>query len=82
MYCVLFQIHNTGYGRSSLTEKDHHCFLNRFVCVKWLTRPILTLNCRLQIEQVSVMESAGGPLVSALRSFFLSFFFLRDPPLC
>ena len=37
------------------------------------TRPILALNCRLQIEQVSVMESAGGPLVLALRSLrFLS----------
>ena len=28
--------------------------------------PILVLNCRLQVEQVNVMESAGGPLVLAL----------------
>ena len=38
-----------------------------------MTRPILALNCRLQVEQVNVMESAGGPLVLALRSLrFLS----------
>ena len=37
------------------------------------TRPILALNCRLQVEQVNVMVSAGGPLVLALRSLrFLS----------
>ena len=86
MYCVLFQIHNTCYGCLSLTnENDHHCFLNRFMCVKWLTRPILALNCRLQIEQVIVMESGGGPLVLALRSLrFLSasqiLFFLEIRP--
>ena len=34
---------------------------------------ILALNCRLQLEQVIVMESAGGSLVLALRSLcFLS----------
>ena len=39
--------------------------------VSWLTRPILALKYWLQAEQVSVMESAGGPL--ALRSLrFLS----------
>ena len=27
----------------------------------------LALNCRLQVEQFSVKESAGGPLVLALR---------------
>ena len=59
-------------GRSSLTEADHHYFLNRFMCVG-LTRPFLSLNCRLQVEQASVMDSAGGPLVLALRSLcFLS----------
>ena len=53
------------------------CSLGDFL---WLTRPILALSCRLQVEQVNVMESAGGPLVMALRSlrFFqlhrLSFF--------
>ena len=36
-------------------------------------RLILALNCRLQVEQVNVMESADGPLVLALRSLrFLS----------
>ena len=35
-----------------------------------LTRPILALNCRLQVEQVNVMESTGDPL--ALRSVHLS----------
>ena len=40
--------------------------------------------CRLQVEQVSIMESAGGPLVLALRSLrFLSasqilFFFIES----
>ena len=33
----------------------------------------VALNCRLQVEQVSVMYSAGGPLVLALCS-------LRFPP--
>ena len=38
-----------------------------------LTRPILALNSRLQVEQISVMGSAVGPLVLALRSLrFLS----------
>ena len=38
-----------------------------------LVRPILALNCRLQVEQVSAMYSAGGPLVLPLRSLrFLS----------
>ena len=65
-------------GRSSLTnEKSHHYFLNRFICVGhfflFLTRPILALNCRLQVEQVNIMNSAGGPLVLVLRSLrFLS----------
>ena len=65
-------------GRSSLTnEKGHHYFMNRFICVGqfflFLTRPILALNCRLQIEQVNIMDSAGGPLVLALHSLrFLS----------
>ena len=40
---------------------------------EWLTRPILALNSRLQVEQVNVMESAEGTLVLALRSLrFLS----------
>ena len=80
-------------GRSSLTnEKGHHYFLNRFICVGqfvfffflFLTRPILALNCRLQKEQVNIMDSAGGPLVLALRSLrFLSasqilFFFIES----
>ena len=35
--------------------------------------PILALNSRLQVEQVSVMESAGGPVALTLRSLhFLS----------
>ena len=29
------------------------------------SKPILPLNCRLQVEQVSVKESAGDPLVLA-----------------
>ena len=38
-----------------------------------ITMPILALNCRLQVEQVNVMDSAGGPLILALRSLsFLS----------
>ena len=42
-----------------------------------LTRPILALNCWLQVEQVDVMESAGVPLVLALRSLrFLHRFLL------
>ena len=49
-----------------------------------LTRPILALNCRLQVEQVNIMDSAGGPLVLALCSLrFLSalqilFFFIES----
>ena len=79
-------------GRSSLTnEKGHHYFLNRFICVGQffllLTRPILALNCRLQVEQVNIMNSAGGPLVLALRSLrFLSasqiLFFHRELLFC
>ena len=30
-------------------------------------RPILALNCQLQVEQVNVMESDGSPLALALR---------------
>ena len=30
-------------------------------------RPILALNCRLQVEQVNVMEPDGRPLALALR---------------
>ena len=65
---------HAAYGRSSLTnEKDHRYFLNK-VHVCWrLTRPILALNCRLQEEQVRVVEPAGGPLVLTLHS--LRFFF-------
>ena len=38
-----------------------------------MTRPIPALDCRLQVEQVKVMELAGGPLVLTLRSLrFLS----------
>ena len=35
----------------------------------------LALNCRLPVEQINFKESAGGPLVLALRSlcFFFSF---------
>ena len=78
--------------RSSLAnEKGHHYFLNRFLCAGeffwWLTRPILALNCRIQVEQVGIMESAGGPLVLALRSLrFLSasqiLFFHRELLFC
>ena len=33
----------------------------------------LALNCRLQVKQITIKESAGGPLFLALRSFhFLS----------
>ena len=42
-----------------------------FMCVGEfvdLTRPILALNCRLQLELVMVMGSADGPLVLALLS--------------
>ena len=44
----------------------------------------MAINCRLQVEQVNVMESAGGPLVLALPSLrFLSpsqilFFFIES----
>ena len=41
--------------------------------VWWLTRPILPLNCRLQVAQVNVMESAGGPLVFAFYALSFSF---------
>ena len=48
----------------------------------FLIRPILALNCR---SQVNIMDSAGGPLVLALRSLrFLSasqilfFFFIES----
>ena len=37
-------------------------------CFLWLTRPSLALNCRLQVEQVNVMESAGGQMVLAVNS--------------
>ena len=73
-------------SRSSLTnKKDHHYFLNRFVCVGEF-RPILALNCRLQVEQINVVESAGGPLVLALGSLrFLSasqFLFSKNSLIC
>ena len=48
---------------------------------------VLALNCRLQVEQVNVMDSAIVPLVLALRSLrFLSasqiLFFHRELLLC
>ena len=77
----------SSHGRSSLTnEKDHHYFLNRFVCVVEFFDG--SLNCRMQVEQVNVIESAGGPLVLALRSLRclsasqIFFFFHRELLLC
>ena len=66
-----------------ICESCFHYFLNRFV-FGWLIGPILALNCRLHVEQVSFMGSAVGPLVSAISfSFTVSlFFFHTELPLC
>ena len=58
-------------GRSSLSINGNlekgSCVLVSFL------EPILALNCRLQVEQVNVIESAGDPFGFALRSLcFLS----------
>ena len=63
-------------GHSSLTnEKDHHYFLKKGSCVLvsflMLTRKILALNSRLQIEQVSVIKSTRATLDLVLRSLGL-----------
>ena len=55
--------------RFFISEKDHlkFCILGAYVCLCvrwWLYKPILALNCRLQIEQVNsdCAESDDGPL--------------------
>ena len=55
-------------------NKVHVCWR----VLRWLTRPILALNCRLQVEQVNVMESADGPFVFAKVAFSVLSFSFTD----